>query len=622
MKGSKINREQMERYRREGSWGTRTLADCWEEAVERYPDREYVVDDRGNRYTYAGLDEKASRVAAYLVSQGIGPGDVVSFQIPIWSEFVIVTVAVLKAGAVVNPMGMCFQGEELSFLLNLAESKIYLCPTWFHKTDYEANILAVREAVPSLRDVVLLENIQPKKSSLRTLEETLEEYGPKLSPQSCGALAQAPASGAPGQKAGQDKGERKTASPKGERSSDGNGPSGGNGSSGGNRLSAEGWSKVFKERRAFVESDDVALLLCTSGTTRGTKAVMLTHNNLIFSEASFNRELGLGKDDIMFMPAPLNHATGFNHGLIAPMLMGAKVVLQERFDCPKAIDYMDREGCTYSMGATPFIYDILKELDQTGKELSSLRFYLCGGAPVPGAMVQRAWGHKILLCEVYGSTESCPHVYVHPEEALALNGTTSGRPVEGVEVRLVDDQGRDVPVGTPGEEISRGPNVFVGYLKDKAATDQSLDDEGWFYSGDICVGDEKGNIRVIGRKKDMIVRGGENLNANDINNDIEGCPGVADHTVIGMPDDRLGERICAYLVLEPGTEKVTREDVIEHFKRQKINKRYWPERVEIIDRLPRTDSGKVKKYLLVEDIKKRMLQDPAEPAAYVDHCQG
>lgn len=571
MKGSKINREQMERYRREGSWGTRTLADCWEEAVRKYPDREYVVDDRGNRYTYAGLDEKAGRVAAYLVSQGIGPGDVVSFQIPIWSEFVITTVAVFKVGAVVNPMGMCFQGEELEHLLNLSESKIYLCPTWFHKTDYEANILAVREAVPSLQDVVLLENIRPKKSGCRTFSEVLEEYGQKGSAQS---------------------------------------------------VKAPGWSEIFKERRAPVESDDVALLLCTSGTTRGTKEVMLTHDNLIFSEASFNRELGLGMDDIMFMPAPLNHATGFNHGLIAPMLMGAKVVLQERFDCPKAIDYMEREGCTYSMGATPFIYDILKELDQTGKELSSLRFYLCGGAPVPGAMVQRAWSHKILLCEVYGSTESCPHVYVHPEEALALNGTTSGRPIQGVEVRLVDDQGRDVPVGTPGEEISRGPNVFVGYLKDQAATDQSLDDEGWFYSGDICVGDDKGNIRVIGRKKDMIVRGGENLNANDINNDIEGCPGVADHTVIGMPDDRLGERICAYLVLEPGVETVTHEDVIRHFKQQKINKRYWPERVEIIDALPRTDSGKVKKYLLVEDIKKRMQEDPAGAPVYVDHCQG
>lgn len=571
MKGSKINREQMERYRREGSWGTRTLADCWEEAVRKYPDREYVVDDRGNRYTYAGLDEKAGRVAAYLVSQGIGPGDVVSFQIPIWSEFVITTVAAFKVGAVVNPMGMCFQGEELEHLLNLSESKVYLCPTWFHKTDYEANILAVRKAVPSLRDVVLLENIRPKKSGCRTFSEVLEEYGQKGSAQS---------------------------------------------------VKAPGWSEIFKERRAPVESDDVALLLCTSGTTRGTKEVMLTHDNLIFSEASFNRELGLGMDDIMFMPAPLNHATGFNHGLIAPMLMGAKVVLQERFDCPKAIDYMEREGCTYSMGATPFIYDILKELDQTGKELSSLRFYLCGGAPVPGAMVQRAWSHKILLCEVYGSTESCPHVYVHPEEALALNGTTSGRPIQGVEVRLVDDQGRDVPVGTPGEEISRGPNVFVGYLKDQAATDQSLDDEGWFYSGDICVGDDKGNIRVIGRKKDMIVRGGENLNANDINNDIEGCPGVADHTVIGMPDDRLGERICAYLVLEPGVETVTHEDVIRHFKQQKINKRYWPERVEIIDALPRTDSGKVKKYLLVEDIKKRMQEDPAGAPVYVDHCQG
>lgn len=227
---------------------------------------------------------------------------------------------------------------------------------------------------------------------------------------------------------------------------------------------------------------------------------------------------------------------------------------------------------------------------------------------MPGYMVQKAWKFGILLCEVYGSTESVPHVFVRPEEALERNGTTSGRAMKGVEIRVVDEEGRDVLPGTPGEEVSRGPNVFVGYLKDQAATDEALDEDGWFYSGDICVMDEAGNIRIIGRKKDMIVRGGENLNSNEINDRLEGCPGMGDHAVIGMPDERLGERICAFAVSAAGegNEPLKLEDVLAYLKEKKVPKRFWPERLELIDRIPHTGSGKVKKYLLQEELKKRM----------------
>ena len=162
------------------------------------------------------------------------------------------------------------------------------------------------------------------------------------------------------------------------------------------------------------------------------------------------------------------------------MMMGARVVLQQKFVVSEAVDLMNREQCTYSMGATTFIYDILKELEETKKELKHLRFYLCGGAPVPGSMVQRAWEYGILLCEVYGSTESTPHLYVPPSETLRLNGTVSGRPVEGVEVRVIDADGNDVGIGEEGEEISRGPNVFVGYTTGMHATNCAIDEDGWF----------------------------------------------------------------------------------------------------------------------------------------------
>ena len=362
-----------------------------------------------------------------------------------------------------------------------------------------------------------------------------------------------------------------------------------------------------KERCVHTKNgQDIAVILCTSGTTGGTKGVLLTHDNVRYAEETFNRELGLTEEDIMFMPAPLHHATGFHHAIIAPMLHGAKVVLQQKYQCRLAIEFMNQENVTYSMGATPFIYDILRELETNGGEIPSLKFYLCGGAPVPGYLVQRAKQYGILLCEVYGSTESVPHAFVRPDEALALNGTTSGRAMEGVEIRVVDEDGNDVGVGIPGEELSRGPSVFVGYLKAREITDEALDDDGWFHSGDLCIMDEHGNIHIIGRKKDMIVRGGENLNTNEINDTLEGCPGMGDHTIIGMPDDRLGERICAFAVPLRGYENLKLEDVLDYLHSKKIPRRFWPERLELIDRIPHTGSGKVKKYLLKQELEKRL----------------
>lgn len=535
----KINPGQKQLYIDRGYWTEETLLDRWQRTVSMYPDREYVADDRKNRYTYRQMDEASSVLAAYLKEIGVKPHDVVSFQIPVWSEFVLIVIACLKVGAVMHPIGLSHEEADLVYGMNKTGTRVYFGVTWFKNKDYESRILSVRSQIPSLEQVVLLDSARKPQSHCITLSEIMRTRKP---------------------------------------------------------LACE----EFGGMNGF----DVTLILCTSGTTGGNKGVMLTHNNIIFSEEMFNRELGLDERDVMFMPAPLHHATGFHHGVIAPMLMGAKLVLQQKFSCQEAIDLMNREQCTYSMGATPFIYDILRHMEEKGGALPYLKFYLCGGAPVPGYMVQKADQYGIRLCEVYGSTESVPHVFVRPGEALDLDGRTSGRAMAGVEVRVVDEKGQDVPPGVIGEEISRGPNVFVGYLKDRETTDRLLTEEGWFYSGDLCVSDEKGNIHIVGRKKDMIVRGGENLNANEIDNDVEGCPGVWDHAVIGMPDERMGERICVFVVPEAGMA-VTLEDMTCYMKEKHVQKRYWPERVEMIDKIPRTASGKVKKYLLLEELKKR-----------------
>lgn len=360
-------------------------------------------------------------------------------------------------------------------------------------------------------------------------------------------------------------------------------------------------------RRPDCGANDLALLLCTSGTTKGSKAVMFTHNCVIYSEEVFDKAYGLTDKDRIFMPAPLNHATGLHHGIISPMLRGGSVVLQERFTCKEAIDLMNAHGCTYSMGATPFVYDIVKQMEESGKRLETMRFYICGGAPVPRELVRKAHSRfGLLICECYGSTESVPHVGVRPEECLKNDGQSAGKAMEGIEVIVVGKDRRPLPPGQVGEEASRGPNLFVGYKGSKDLTDEALDDEGWFYSGDLAVLDEAGNLKIVGRIKDLIVRGGENLNSNLINDNIEGYPGVVDHAVIGMPDERLGERICAFVVTDGCAPAPTVQSMREYLASKNVQKRLWPERIEAIDSIPRTESGKIKKNILSQELKRRM----------------
>lgn len=542
MLGMKINPERERLYRDAGQWTDTTLLDRWEQTLAAFAEKEFVCDDQGGRYTYRQMDQFSGQIASVLAQLGVAAGEIVTFQITPRSEFVAVTLACLKLGAVPAPLGMCFERQELHQLLSLLQSRVHLCMSVYRGSPRGALLVESCSDLPFLRQMVLLGS-DPEASGLPCLETLLQ-----------GRLPEPP--------------------------------------------------------RHHGKGGDLAAILCTSGTTQGCKAVMFTHNNIIYSEDVFNRELGLGPQDAIFMPAPLSHATGFHHGIISPMLCGGRLVLQERFCCQSAVEQMNREKCTYSMGATPFIYDLLARLDETGERLPYLRFYICGGAPVPEKLVCRAYDrHQILVCECYGSTESVPHLFVRPEEALSVKGRWSGRAMEGVEVRIVDAEHHTLPYGEIGEEASRGPNVFVGYWRDSKITGQALDDDGWYYSGDLCKMDKEGHVKVVGRKKDVIIRGGENLNVNELDANLDGCPGIADHAVVGMPDPRLGERICAFIVDSPDVPPITKEDVIAYLKQNHIHKRHWPERLEHIDAIPRTESGKVKKHLLTAEIARRMAQE-------------
>ncbi|MBW8944419.1 medium-chain fatty-acid--CoA ligase [Escherichia coli] len=358
--------------------------------------------------------------------------------------------------------------------------------------------------------------------------------------------------------------------------------------------------------------DELAAVLFTSGTEGLPKGVMLTHNNILASERAYCARLNLTWQDVFMMPAPLGHATGFLHGVTAPFLIGARSVLLDIFTPDACLALLEQQRCTCMLGATPFVYDLLNVLEKQPADLSALRFCLCGGTTIPKKVARECQQLGIKLLSVYGSTESSPHAVVNLDDPLSRFMHTDGYAAAGVEIKVVDDARKTLPPGCEGEEASRGPNVFMGYFDEPELTARALDEEGWYYSGDLCRMDEAGYIKITGRKKDIIVRGGENISSREVEDILLQHPKIHDACVVAMPDERLGERSCAYVVLKAPHHSLSLEEVVAFFSRKRVAKYKYPEHIVVIEKLPRTASGKIQKFLLRKDIMRRLTQDVCE----------
>ncbi|EOY8867549.1 medium-chain fatty-acid--CoA ligase [Escherichia coli] len=358
--------------------------------------------------------------------------------------------------------------------------------------------------------------------------------------------------------------------------------------------------------------DELAAVLFTSGTEGLPKDVMLTHNNILASERAYCARLNLTWQDVFMMPAPLGHATGFLHGVTAPFLIGARSVLLDIFTPDACLALLEQQRCTCMLGATPFVYDLLNVLEKQPADLSALRFFLCGGTTIPKKVARECQQLGIKLLSVYGSTESSPHAVVNLDDPLSRFMHTDGYAAAGVEIKVVDDARKTLPPGCEGEEASRGPNVFMGYFDEPELTARALDEEGWYYSGDLCRMDEAGYIKITGRKKDIIVRGGENISSREVEDILLQHPKIHDACVVAMPDERLGERSCAYVVLKAPHHSLSLEEVVAFFSRKRVAKYKYPEHIVVIEKLPRTASGKIQKFLLRKDIMRRLTQDVCE----------
>ena len=346
-----------------------------------------------------------------------------------------------------------------------------------------------------------------------------------------------------------------------------------------------------------VSADDPIAVLFTSGTEARAKGVVHSHNTILFGERALADVLRIGSEDVAFMASPISHTTGFMHGVVMTLTLGGTLSLLDIFEGARAAGQIAAHSATWTMGATPFLADIADALRASGERLPSLRYFLCGGAPVPEALVRRAMGVGLRVMSIYGSTESPPHTVVYPSDPAENAWLTDGRPLAGITVRVVGTDGRDLEIGEIGEEWSRGPNTFLGYLGDPELTAKDFDADGWYHSGDLARRLSDGSLRIVGRIKDIIVRGGQNISAREVEDYLVAHPAVQSVAVVGVAHPRLGETGCAVVVPRPGAS-VTLQELSDYLIAKGVARFKLPERLEIWPSLPMNPSGKIQKFLI------------------------
>lgn len=514
-------------YRAQGHWRDETILQRFAQCAAARPDKVAVRDAAGTCHTYRRLEQLSARVAGFLARRGVGAGDVVTVCLPNWSQTVTVFLAVLKLGAVINPVPVTYGRAELAFVLGKCRSKALFVAGRFRSNDYTVMLSMMP---PELVAPLTIVRLGEGRHALGVAYETVLDQPP------------------------------------------------------------------LDEAHAG-EADDVAALLFTSGTESRAKGGVHTHNTILFGERAMAEALAIGAEDVAFMASPIAHATGFLHGFAMTLTTGGTLSLLDVFSGEAAARQMREHGCTWTMGATPFLADTVAALSEQGQTLPELRYFLCGGAPVPEAPVRAAWAMGIRVLSIYGATESPPHTVVHPADPIENSWLSDGRPLRGIEVRIVGPGGETLPVGEVGEEWSRGPNTFIGYLDEPELSRKAMDDEGWVHSGDLARRLPDGSIRLTGRLKEIIVRGGQNISVSEVENHLMSHPAVRIAAVVGIPHPRLGETGCAVVVPRDGRAP-TLEELTRFLLDKGVARFKLPERLEVWPSLPTTPTGKIQKFLI------------------------
>ena len=529
-------------YKKKRWWLDITLGDMFDRASDLYPEREALVG-AGKRYTWAELRSLVDKMAYNLLQEGFQPGDTVLLQLPNWPEFVISYYALQKAGLVMVLLTVNHTAREIAHLANLTQPKGWILPDRYRKIDYLPFIKQVREENPVMEKVILIgEGILEGCLKFEDLLET---------------------------KAG------------------------------------------VKEIRSTLEQahpdpGDVCQILPSGGTTGLPKGAPRTHNDYICNIEYKSKAWDLNVTDTILVAATVGHNLALLVCVTGSVFHGAKqVVLDSTY--PEDFCQIVQEEKITCTGLVPTLISRIVSFEDLGKyDLSSLKKIYVGAANSPPELVKNVEDRiGARYINAFGMVEGTL-IQSRPHDPLEIRCNTIGRPCCPYDdIATLDSKGKKTPPGVEGELSARGPGVFTGYLKNPQANMDSFTPDGYFRTGDLAVIDEKGIIRITGRIKDIIIRGGENIAARDVEDLISSHPDVEYVAVVGMPDPDLGEQVCAYVKPVEGSS-VTHEEVITHLDRMEASKIHYPARTEIVQKMPLTAAGKADKKVLKKDIEEKL----------------
>ncbi len=511
-------------------------------AGSRYRNLDAVIDDSGDvpvRWSFAELVDHVDEAGRAFVAAGLEPGDRVGLWAPNIHEWIVASLGALAAGGVLVPLNTRFKGPEAAYVLERSGATMLLTVNGFLGNDYVASLAAADAELPALRRTIVMRG---------DAAEGTTSWVDFLA----GAADVDPA--------------------------------------------------AFEERVAGTDPDDMSDIIFTSGTTGRPKGVVTTHAQNMRVFEVWAGTVGLETGDRYLIVNPFFHTFGYKAGILACLLRGATMIPEPVFDVSTVLARVEAERVSMLPGPPTLYLSILDHPDRHQYDLSSLRLAVTGSAAVPVEMVLRMRSELTFdtIVTAYGLSESTGTVSIcRPSDDPETIASTSGRAIPDIEVRVVDDDGAEVPFGSPGEIVCRGYNVMLGYFEDPVATAEAIDSEGWLHTGDIGVMDERGYLAITDRKKDMFIVGGFNAYPAEIENMLLAHPSIAQVAVVGVPDERMGEVGHAYVV--PRTGASLDPDELIAWSRDQMSNYKVPRAVHVVDVLPTNASGKVLKFQLRSD---------------------
>jgi acyl-CoA synthetase (AMP-forming)/AMP-acid ligase II len=493
-----------------------------------------AIVDRDTALTYDELAAEARRFGAALVASGVEPGDRVAIWAPNSAEWVVAVLGLWQAGAVLVPINTRFKGSEAADILLRSGARVLVTVTDFLGASQLELLASAGVELPALATVVVASGAVPD-GSVALADFMARPADPSLD--------------------------------------------------------------EVDRRAAALGPDDPSDILFTSGTTGKPKGVVQTHGRTLVIATDWVAMTGLTSDDRYLMVNPYFHMFGLKAGILAAVAAGATMLPEATFDVDRALARVADEGVTVFPGAPTLYQSILDHPDRDRHDLSTLRVAVTGAADIPVELIRRIREELpfSVIITGYGLTEGGTAAATSPDDDFETIATTVGRPRPGFELKIVD-RDQEVNPGEPGEILLRGGSIMSHYLDDPGATAEALSPDGWLRTGDLGVIDGYGCLRIVGRSKDMFIVGGFNAYPAEIENALLGHPEIAQASVVGVPDERLGEVGAAFVVLRPGAS-ATPSDLIEWSREQMANYKA-PRSFEILDELPLNATGKVEKLVL------------------------